>query len=333
MKKYLLRIFSVFCLIVISMCMLAGCKAPWKKGNTINKKTEGQSTKEKINTQGATIKWLNVPYSSKSSAEKLDIYLPSDKNGPFPVIVAIHGGGFLTGDKHTGEVNPELEGLNRGYAVVCINYRLSKEAKWPEQIFDAKAAIRFIRANASKYKLDPKKIAVWGDSTGGNLASLLGTSGDVKTMEDLSMGNARESSRVQAVVDWFGPVNYLTMDAQNKASGIKSKVKNVLIHNSAKSPESKVMGKTITLVPSLVKSANPETYITADDPPFFIEHGTLDAKVPAQQSRDFAAALEKVLGKSKVDLTIFQGAGHGGSKFKTSANINKTLDFLDKYLK
>jgi len=328
MKKNLTKFYIILCVMMLTAGIITGCGA-----STSKEGVEGPDANKKINTQNVKKKWLNVPYATKSSSEKLDIYLPNNSKGPFPVIVAIHGGGFLTGDKSTGEVNPQLEGLKRGYAVVCINYRLSKEAKWPAQLYDAKAAIRFIRASASIYNLNPNKIAVWGDSTGGNLAALLGTTSNIQSTQDLTMGNVKESSRVEAVVDWFGPINYLTMDAQNKASGIKSKVKSVLIHNSPNSPESKVMGKEITLVPNLVESANPEIYITKDDPPFFIEHGTLDSKVPVQQSIHFAAALEKVLGKNKVTLVILQGAGHGGNQFKTSENMNKTLNFLDKYLK
>jgi acetyl esterase/lipase len=336
MKKNLTKLCVMFCIVMLTVGIITGCEASTQNSGKTTGSTagvEGPDSSKKINTQGVTRKWLNVPYATNSSSEMLDIYLPNTGNGPFPVIVAIHGGGFLKGDKNTGEVNPELQGLNRGYAVVCINYRLSKEAKWPAQIYDAKAAIRFIRANASKYNLNPKKIAAWGDSTGGNLASLLGTSGGVLSTEDLTMGNANQSSRVEAVVDWFGPINFSTMDAQNKASGIKSKVNTVLVHNAANSPESKVMGKAITLAPSLVKTANPETYITPDDPPFLIEHGTLDSKVPVQQSVNFATALQKVLGKNKVTLMVFKDAGHGGNQFKTSGNMNIIFDFLDKYLK
>lgn len=329
------KLTKFFCLILCALTFITGCSAASSnKGKAgINAGIEGPDSSKKINTQGVKTKWLNIPYASISPAEKLDIYLPKSGKAPFPVIVAIHGGGFVKGDKYTGEVNPELEGLNRGYAVVSINYRLSSQGKWPAQLHDAKAAIRFIRANAGKYNLDPKKIAVFGDSTGGNLAALLGTTGDVKSEEDLSMGNSNESSRVQAVVDWFGPINYLTMDAENKASGIKAKVKSVLVHNSPNSPESKVLGNTITLVPDLVKTTNPENYISSDDPPFLIEHGTLDSKVPVAQSVNFATALSKMLGNNKVTLITFKNAGHGGAEFKTPSNMNRVFDFLDKYLK
>ena len=133
-------------------------------------------------------KWLDVPYAHQSPNQRLDIYLPDEGEGPFPVIAVIHGGAFMMGDKRDVQQLPMLEGLKRGYAVVCIEYRLSGEAIFPAQIFDCKAAIRFIRANAHKYGFDPRRIAAWGGSAGGHLSSLVGTSAGVKDLEDLSMG-------------------------------------------------------------------------------------------------------------------------------------------------
>lgn len=286
-----------------------------------------------LDTSSVQQKWLDVPYATLSSAQKLDIYLPNQGQEPFPVVVVIHGGGFALGDKAGGDLASQFEPVNHGYAVVSINYRLSGEALFPAQIQDVKAAIRFIRANAAQYKLNPDKIAVWGASAGGNLAALAGVTGDVAELEDLSLGNPSQSSRVQAVVDWFGPVNFLTMDEQNKASGLADKVSGVQTHDTADSFESKLVGKQISLAPELVKAANPETYITADDPPFFIQHGTLDPNVPTQQSVDFAAALTSVIGADQVTLELLEGAGHGGAQFDAADNVQKVLDFLDKALK
>jgi acetyl esterase/lipase len=221
-----------------------------------------------------------------------------------------------------------LKALKRGYAVVSVNYRLSEEAKFPAQIYDIKAAIRFIRANADKFNLNPDKIALWGVSAGGNLAALAGTSAGVKELEDLNLGNPYQSSKVQVVVDWYGSINYLTMDDQFKQSGLVGQV-----HNSPDSIESELLGKPITEVPSLVRMANPETYITPDDPPFFIQHGTKDTLIPVQQSVEFAEKLQKVIGKDKVTVELFNGAVHGDSVFFTSKNVNKVLYFIDKYLK
>lgn len=273
-------------------------------------------------------KWFDIAYASTSPSQKMDIYLPENGNGPFPVIISIHGGAFMMGDKADGQVNPMLEGLKRGYAVVSINYRMSGEAIFPTLVHDVKAAIRYVRANAAKYKLNPDKIAAWGGSAGGYLSAMAGTSGGIEQLEDLSQGNATYSSKVQAVVDWFGPIDFLQMDPQFKTSG-----KGKPDHSEANSPESKILGKQITLIPEQVARANPSTYISSDDPVFFIQHGSEDRLVPTEQSVNFAASLEKVMGKEKVYFEILKGANHGGPAFETAENLYKVFQFLDKHLK
>src|SRR5512139_1589876 len=167
-------------------------------------------------------KFLNIPYADVSPAQRLDVYLPDEGEGPFPVIIAIHGGAFMGCDKADLQVLPMLEGLKRGYAVVSINYRMSGESKFPALVQDAKAAVRWIRANAKQYKIDPQKIAAWGGSAGGYLSTMLGTSAGIPELEDLSLGYADQPSHIQAVVDWFGPTNFLKMDEQLTQSGLAS---------------------------------------------------------------------------------------------------------------
>ena len=283
----------------------------------------------KPNTDQIKRKWLDVAYATASPAQKLDIYIPEIGDGPFPVILSIHGGAFKAGDKADGQITPMVEGLKRGYAVISINYRLSGEAIFPAQIFDVKAAVRWIRANAKQYQLNPEKIAVWGGSAGGTLSALIGTSGNVRELEDLSMGNPTQSSRVLAVVDWFGPTDFLKMDEQLKASGVK----NPQTHSIPDSPESQLIGKNLADTPELVRKVNPETYITPDDPPFFIQHGRIDHLVPYQQSKNLAAKLTSVIGKDKVTFELLENNDHGGPGFTTDQNINKVFTFLDKYLK
>lgn len=282
----------------------------------------------KANTDQIKLKWLDIAYASTSQSQKLDIYLP-EGDGPFPVILSIHGGAFRAGDKGDGQVIPMLEGLTRGYAVVSMNYRLSQEAKFPALIYDVKAAVRWIRANAKQYKFNPDKIAAWGGSAGGHLSALAGTSGNVKELEDLSLGNPTQSSRVQAVVDWFGPTDFLKMDEQLK----ESKVKNPMAHSIPDSPESELIGKNITDAPELVRNANPETYISPDDPPFFIQHGLIDRLVPYKQSVNLASKLSPVIGKEKVTLELLPDTNHGGPEFSTEQNLIKVFAFLDQYLK
>lgn len=279
-------------------------------------------------TKAIARKWLDQAYAQISPAQKLDLFLPEKGAGPFPVVVHLHGGGFMFGDKADGQLTPVLSALNRGFAVASLNYRLSGEARFPAQIQDVKAGLRWLRAHATEFRLDPTRIAVWGGSAGGHLAALAGTSGGVAALEDLSLGCADQSSRVQAVVDWFGPIDFLSMDEQFRATGVGR-----ADHGEAQSPESRLLGQKVSLVPEKAKAANPATYISSDDPPFFIQHGAKDPMVPTQQSIQFAAALEKSLGKGKVHFDVLSDAGHGGPAFNTPENLKKVLDFLEKTLK
>ena len=276
-------------------------------------------------------RFLDIAYADRSPAEKLDIYLPDSGDGPFPVIVAIHGGAFMGCDKADMQVLPMLESLKRGYAVVSINYRLSWEAKFPALVEDGKAAIRWIRANARQYKLDPEKIAAWGGSAGGYLSTMLGTSAGIRGLEDLSLGNPDQPCHVQAVVAWFGPTNFLKMDEQLTASGLLPPPG--FRHNEANSPESLLLGQTITEIPEKVRTANPETYIRPGAPPFLLQHGTKDPVVPVQQSIEFAAMLKQVLGEEMVVLELLEGAEHADVRFETPENVARVLDFLDIQLK
>lgn len=275
-------------------------------------------------------KFLDVVYGRFSTSQKLDIYLPDEGDGPFPVIVSIHGGAFMGCDKADIQVVPMLAGLARGYAVVSINYRMSGEITFPALVHDAKTAVRWIRAHANQYSFNPHKIAAWGGSAGGYLTLMLAISNGVPELEDLDAGYADQSSAVQAAVDWFGPTNFLKMDEQLATSGLMPPVS--MRHSEADSPESLLLGAKITDIPDKVKAANPETYIHAQAAPILIQHGTKDPVVPVQQSIEIAAKLQQAIGEENVVLELMEGAGHGGPQFETPENINRVLDFLDKRL-
>jgi acetyl esterase/lipase len=269
----------------------------------------------------------NVAYANVSSAEKLDVYIPAG-DGPFPLIILVHGGAFMMGDKAAGDATTGVDQLlSQGFAVASVNYRLSGEAKAPAQIQDLKAAVRFLRANAKEYKLNPEKFGAWGGSAGGSLVSLLGTSCGVAELEGPELGNAEQSSCVQAVVDWFGPIDFLQMDAQFAGTSCPAD------HNAANSPESQLVGGPIQENAEAVKMVNAATYITNDDPPFFIQHGTADCNVPPQQSQVFYNALSSVIGTDKVTFVPLEGAGHGGSQFSTAENLSLVIGFFSDHLK
>jgi acetyl esterase/lipase len=272
----------------------------------------------------------NVPYASTSSAEKMDIFLPNT-TGPYPVIIWIHGGGYNSGDKNNTDSNAPKQGLNRGYAVVSINYRLSEESKFPAQIYDVKAAIRFIRAHSKELNINPDKIAVWGRSAGGGLAALAGTSANVKELQNDSLGNGNISNRVEAVVDLKGPINFSTLLEQLQLQN--NSQNKTLDYQLSQMMLKQLMGEDVSLIPIEDAKANPETYITPDDPPFLIEHGTADTTIPYMQSVDFANKLQKVLGDEKVTLKLIPGLGHNDPYFNKEENVDEIFDFLDKYLK
>jgi acetyl esterase/lipase len=270
-------------------------------------------------------KFLDVPYCSASEAQKLDIYLPSTGSGPFPVLFHIHGGAFRMCDKADYQVDPFLKSLERGYAVVSANYRLSGEKIFPAAIHDLKAALRFLRANAAKYNLNPGKIFSVGGSAGGNLTLMLCVSSGRPELEDITMGNGRFPSDVQGGVAWFSPTDFLKMDEQLSVNGLGP-----CDHNDPDSPESEYIGGQITKVPAeVVQRANPTTYISGSMPPVFLQHGRKDHLVPWQQSQLFADKVAERLGASRARLEILETADHDDPQFKTDENMSKVLDFID----
>jgi acetyl esterase/lipase len=281
-----------------------------------------------MDTSRISRKWLDLAYGNESPNQKLDIYLPDQGDGPFPVIVAMHGGAFMGGDKGDMQITPMMSGLQHGYAVAPINYRLSGEAKFPAPIQDCKSAIRYLRANAATYHLDPDRIAAWGASAGAHLAALVGTSPTVRELDNPA-DDMNISCKVQAVVTWSGPSeNFLRMDEEFRQSG-----RGTPNHSAEDSPESLLMGKKITEIPKLVRMASPMTYVTNDVPPFLIQHGELDHIVPVEQSVRFAAAIAQAAGRERVTLEVLPEVyHHGDPAFETDENIQRVLAFLDQRL-
>ncbi|QDT23929.1 alpha/beta hydrolase [Gimesia chilikensis] len=252
----------------------------------------------------------------------LDLYLPKGVEQP-PLLVWIHGGGWRSGDKGRGGILVPL-GLQNGYACASINYRLSGEATFPAQIHDCKAAIRWLRAHAKEYGYDATRIGVGGSSAGGHLVALLGTSGGDKQLEGTVGKHADQSSQVQAVLDMWGPTDFLQMDAHALPD---ARFK----HNDPRSPESLLLGGPVLENKDKVAQANPITYIDKQDPPFLIIHGSKDPLVPVHQSQLIDKALKKA--KVPVQLIVVEGAGHGGREFNTPETNDRIVKFLDQHVK
>jgi acetyl esterase/lipase len=255
---------------------------------------------------------------------KLELLVPQGAAGLVPVVVWIHGGGWKSGSRLPIPVRVS-DLCSRGYAVASVDYRLISTALWPAQIQDVRGAVRWLRAHAAEYGLDPDRFAAWGDSAGGHLAAMLATSGGVPSitigsasadLEGTTGGNLGQSSRVQAAVDWFGATDFLQMRFYPSTVN----------HDGATSDESKLIGGAIQANPERVATANPITYASADDPPLLAMHGTLDKLIPFNQSQLLVDALNAA-GASAI-LRPVQGAGHGGSIFDNASNVQPVYDFL-----
>lgn len=244
------------------------------------------------------------------NAQSLDLFLPAKTDKPLPLVIWIHGGGWIHGDKAQ---SPALALLRFGYAVASLNYRLSDVAKFPAQINDCKAAVRWLRAHAKENNIDPDAIGAWGASAGGHLVAMLGVASDAKDLEG-DGGNADVSSKVAAVCDFFGPTDLTKARSETGQSVVAL-----------------LLGGPLSEKLDLAKQASPINYVTKDDAPFLIMQGDVDPLVTPDHSKLLYAALKKA--GVEATLEMVPDTGHGGPGFNTPQRRKMILDFFDKHLK
>ena len=243
----------------------------------------------------------------------LDLAMPKSGVGPFPAVMFLHGRGWREGSRH--DMSQFIEGMaGLGYVSVTIEYRLVAAARFPAQVEDCKAAVRWLRANAAKYRIDPGHIGVVGFSAGGHLASMLGVTGPGDELEGTG-GSPGQSSRVQAVVSFFGPTDFSTRDWPRDLET------EVIVP---------FLGGTIADQPENYARASPISYATKDAPPFLFFHGTDDRLVPIDQSRRLAEKLSKL--GVPVQMVALEGEGHGFSDGNNQKSMQRMLDFLAERL-
>jgi acetyl esterase/lipase len=252
---------------------------------------------------------------------KLNLARPEQTNGLVPGIVYIHGGGWIGGDRKLKQADIE-DAARRGYVAVTVTYRLSDpdasgkpRNPFPAQIEDVKCAIRWLRANADKYHVDPNCIGVTGDSAGGHLSLLAGVTGSASELEG-NGGHPDASSKVQAVVNYFGPTDMARLHK------ISQRAAGVIVN---------VLGGPPEKVPDVYKAASPVTYVAKDDPPILTIHGTADPIVPVEQAHEFDEAMKKVGGSHT--MMLIQGAQHGFGGEAAKQAREATFKFFDEHLK
>ena len=281
--------------------------------------------------QQASESWKDVNYAGDSETyHTLDIYLPEAQQPSYPAVVVIYGSAWF-GNNLKGTVMQNLGKalLDAGYAVIAPNHRASRDAIFPAQINDIKAVIRFIRANAEQYRINTDFIGITGSSSGGHLSALAGTSGQVSShtvgtasadLEGTVGLHGSFSSSVDAVVDWFGPTDFLVMDSCGSN----------MDHNPPNSPESTLVGGAIQENKDKCALANPITYVDANDPPFLILHGDKDPLVPHCNSELFLKALQNAQVPSQFIL-VPEG-GHGPGLFEEKY-FNMMVEFFNEIKK
>jgi acetyl esterase/lipase len=257
-----------------------------------------------------------IVYTKVGSTElKLDLLSPASGEGPFPAILIIHGGAWRAGNKT--DVRPIMpEFVKHGYVAVSPQYRFCPKDVFPAQVHDVKAAVRWIKANARKYRIDPDRIGAIGFSAGGHLALLLGVTGAADGLE--GSGEAGPSSgdtRIKAVVNYFGPTDLAAPDIPDIS---KPLVKDFL----GGTPEAK---------PDAAKRASPVTYVSKDDAPVLTFQGTNDPLVPFNQAVKLAQAMTKAGVPGRVELLI--GASHGWGGAEMERSKSETFSFFECYLK
>lgn len=273
----------------------------------------------KATTKFKTYKDLRYSNATSSKANLMDLYVPDNGKTQVPLVIWVHGGGWQEGDKASGCIPAEKGFVQRGFAIACINYRLTNEAQWPAQIIDVKTAIRALRANAAAFKLYPTKIGIWGASAGGHLAAVAATSGGVSDFEKGEF--ITTSSKVQIVADDFGPTDFVQWV---QTPGLESL-------QSASSMVGKLFGGPVLDNQAKAATANPINYVNGGDAPIAVSHGNQDPIVPLSQSQLFYNALQTAGVPSALDVVA--GAGHGTDPFYNTTRINNYANMFDGWIR
>ena len=278
---------------------------------------------------------IHTPLSHAPDANRrtLDLYLPNEGNGPFPVIVDIYGGGWFFGNKSSHKLEPALNLLKRGFAVVSINYSLSSQERFPVPVYETKAAIRYVRANAARYQLDPDRIALLGESAGAHMATYCAVTAACRTMQGEGWPNPEVSDQVQAVIALYCPTNIALSGemfaAQKSLTGFDSTVQE---YGEADSPEGTYLGGTPKEKAELFATANPENYLNPACPPHLFLHGSQDQVVPIVGTMTYAAMMMHQIGEENVRFQVVEGGHHNIADFEQEWIYDLEAAFLREKL-
>lgn len=247
------------------------------------------------------VKHADILYATVDGHElRLDLHIPAKTASKPQLIVWVHGGAWRAGSKSDMPLGPLLAD---NYAVASVDYRLSPVAKFPAQVHDIKAAIRFLRAKQADYGINAKHVVIAGSSAGGHLAALVGVTNGHAELEGQVGEHLDQSSAVQAIVDLFGPTNFETILQQSTPHGLSVRVPALQL----------LLGGQPVNVPQLAKLASPVAHVDERDPPLLMIHGDQDPQVPINQSHELHGRYKHV--RRPVQFEVVHGGAHGGSAF------------------
>jgi acetyl esterase/lipase len=278
--------------------------------------------------------YANISYiNDNQNYHKLDVYIPANASTKKPTIIYIHPGGWNSGDRLNAMPRGCDTLLQEGFVICSISYRFSQDSVFPAQLYDCKAAIRYLKQNASSFKIDTCRMGVFGHSSGGHLAALVATTIGVDSLEGRHLGYNAYSSKVHAAAIFFAPIDFLNYDTHFPAIAPDSCAAPLYIQDDINSISSQLLGCRVSTCPSRVRAANPTTYINGNEPPFTIFHGTFDCIVPPNQSQILYDSLQAH--GQKATVAFYPGETHGGAArwYYRQAPKDSVLQFFNRNLK
>lgn len=280
--------------------------------------------------------WLDVPFG-EDPRQTMDIWLPDEGDGPFPLIVFVHGGGWVGGDKRENTMPGVFKVMSQGYALACINYRIAPDVVWPAPLEDVRGGLRYLRAHAEEYQLKTDKIAGWGNSAGAHILNMIAALSGRPIMKGSYLGNVDQDDSIQCLVSLYGPTDMYQADLCNMLS--EEDVVNATGGTEVTAagegmvfPHNLIMGFKNSKNPVAASYGSPINFVTDQFPPAFLLHGLRDPVVPYVQSVSFMNKINETCNEKRCSLRLFPDAVHGDEAMKTDEVVNGILNFIDSQL-
>ena len=276
-----------------------------------------------LDVSGIRRKFLNCPYG-EDPRQAMDIYLPNEGDGPFPILFFAHGGGWSGGNRSDNQLVPFINGVSRGYAVIALSYRLMPSIRYPENLFDIVSAMRWTAQNADTYLLDAERAALAGSSAGAHLVMMAAFTHGQPAFGSIP---GAKTCIVRAVIEQFGPTDFAKFHSHYDESG----------YPRAQSPSDgsaldTLLGVKADLIPNLIRFVNPIDNVHPDIPPVLIQHGRYDPIIPYQQGVELYEKIIAVAGVGRAELDLSEQFLHADPGYATADSIDRIFGFLDRHV-